>query len=103
MLNSYLYSREATGSAIYADRQANLEPGVQERFIDLMCEYQPGNVHNYVKTADGYRLEETLEIVRKHQLSEATAFLLEKTGDVHGAFNIFLEVSTSEPVYTYIP
>jgi hypothetical protein len=34
----------------------------------------------------------TLQICRKYKLSEATAFLLEKAGDIQGAFGIILEV-----------
>ncbi|GIY41646.1 vacuolar protein sorting-associated protein 8 homolog [Caerostris extrusa] len=40
---------------------------VVETYIDLMCQYNFNQVHNYLRRADGYRLEETLEICRKTQ------------------------------------
>lgn len=33
------------------------------------------------------------QIVRKHKAWEATAYLLEKAGDIQGAFRILLEVN----------
>ena len=36
-----------------------------------------------------------LQICRKHKLSEPTAYLLEKAGDIQGAFGIILEVNHS--------
>uniref|UniRef100_A0A2L2YDL3 Vacuolar protein sorting-associated protein 8-like protein n=1 Tax=Parasteatoda tepidariorum TaxID=114398 RepID=A0A2L2YDL3_PARTP len=68
-----------------------VDPVVVETYIELMCQYDLNQVHNYLKRADGYRLEETLEICRKYNAMEATAFLLERAGDIHGAFNIMLE------------
>ena len=32
------------------------------------------------------------QICRKHKMSEATAYLLEKAGDIQGAFGIVIEV-----------
>lgn len=39
------------------------------------------------------RLVPLPQICRRFRIPDATAFLLEKTGDVQGAFNIFLEVA----------
>ncbi|GFT81859.1 vacuolar protein sorting-associated protein 8 homolog [Nephila pilipes] len=64
---------------------------VVETYIDLMCQYNFHQVHTYLRRAEGYRLEETLEICRKHNAMEATAFLLERAGDIYGAFKIMLE------------
>ncbi|KAG8190625.1 hypothetical protein JTE90_017889 [Oedothorax gibbosus] len=68
-----------------------VDPVVVESYIELMCQYDFNHVHNYLRRADGYRLEETLEICRKHNAMEATAFLLERAGDIYGAFKIMLE------------
>ncbi|XP_064646589.1 vacuolar protein sorting-associated protein 8 homolog isoform X2 [Lineus longissimus] len=83
--------RETTGSAIYTDRQITIEPQIHEKYIELMCQFHPSNVYNYIKGADGYRLPETLLISKRHRVPDATAFLLEKSGDIQGAFAIILE------------
>ena len=54
--------REATGSAIYVERQIPVEAEIHELYIELMCELHPEHVCPYIKAAEGYRLEETLEV-----------------------------------------
>ena len=66
-------------------------PQVHEQYIELMCQYDPTLVYSYLRSNENYRLEETLAICRKHLLTDAVAFLLERTGDVQGAFNLLLK------------
>ncbi|XP_067145381.1 vacuolar protein sorting-associated protein 8 homolog isoform X3 [Centruroides vittatus] len=68
-----------------------VNPNVQEKYIELMCRYNPEQVYGYVRSTEGYRLEETLEICRRYKVMDATAYVLEKAGDIHGAFDIMLE------------
>lgn len=90
-LQGVMSYKDSVGSAIHPDRQVNLEPQIYEIYINLMCLHKPSDVYNYIKVNEGYRLEQTLEICRKYKLSEATAYLLEKAGDIQGAFGIMLE------------
>ncbi|CAL1539613.1 unnamed protein product [Lymnaea stagnalis] len=90
-LQGVIFYRDAQGSALRPEKQIIIEPQVLEQYIDLMCSYKPQDVCGFVKLNEGYRLEETLEIVRRHQAWEATAYLLEKAGDIQGAFRILLE------------
>ncbi len=39
-----------------------MEPDLHELYIELMCKHNPPGVATYLKVADGYRLEETLEV-----------------------------------------
>ncbi|KAK2552517.1 Vacuolar protein sorting-associated protein 8-like protein [Acropora cervicornis] len=64
---------------------------VHEKYIELMCKYQPDLVHSYLRNSENYRLEETLAIVRQFNNRFATAYLLEKAGDITGAFQLLLE------------
>ncbi|XP_075533254.1 vacuolar protein sorting 8 isoform X3 [Dermacentor variabilis] len=64
---------------------------VQERYIELMCQFDPDAVGPFLVSAEGYRIEETLEICHRHKVLDATAYLLEKTGDVQGALTILLQ------------
>ncbi|KAK6181620.1 hypothetical protein SNE40_009442 [Patella caerulea] len=90
-LQGVITYRDAQSSAINADKQVHIEADIIESYIDLMCRYKPADVYNFIKVTEGYRLEETLDICRQYKVSEATAYLLEKAGDIPGAFGIMLE------------
>ncbi|XP_071103447.1 vacuolar protein sorting-associated protein 8 homolog [Haliotis cracherodii] len=90
-LQGVISYRDSQSSAVHTDRQITIEPNIIELYINLMCEHRPHDVCNFIKMNEGYRLEQTLEICRKHKASEATAYLLEKAGDIQGAFGIVLE------------
>lgn len=66
------------------------QPHITEHFIDLMCQYDPGQVTQVLQILDHYRLEETIEIAQKHKNHETLAYLLEKKGDVQAAFQVML-------------
>ena len=92
-LQGVIAHKDAINSTAKADKAVTLDPQVLELYIDLMCEFRPQEVTNFIKMNEEYRLDETLQIVRKHQAWEATAVLLERAGDIQGAFGILLEVS----------
>uniref|UniRef100_A0A8C8S8U3 RING-type domain-containing protein n=1 Tax=Pelusios castaneus TaxID=367368 RepID=A0A8C8S8U3_9SAUR len=68
-----------------------LSPCVTEQFIELLCHYNPDQVLETLQVLEFYRLEETIQITQKHLLHEASSYLLEKKGDIHGAFQVMLE------------
>lgn len=68
-----------------------IPPCVTEQFIELLCQFSPDQVIETLQVLDCYHLEETIQITQKYQLHEVTAYLLEKKGDVHGAFLLLLE------------
>jgi len=37
---------------------------VFELYIELMCQYKPNEVLNYIKMNEGYRLEQTLQVLQ---------------------------------------
>uniref|UniRef100_A0AAY4B3C2 Vacuolar protein sorting-associated protein 8 homolog n=1 Tax=Denticeps clupeoides TaxID=299321 RepID=A0AAY4B3C2_9TELE len=67
-------------------------PDLHEQLVGLLCRFSPQQVIDFLKTSQDYRLEETIQIVQQHQLHEAKAFLLEKKGDIQGAFQVLLQV-----------
>uniref|UniRef100_A0A8B9CUX8 Vacuolar protein sorting-associated protein 8 homolog n=1 Tax=Anser brachyrhynchus TaxID=132585 RepID=A0A8B9CUX8_9AVES len=69
----------------------HLPPCITEQFIELLCQYSPDDVLETLKVLEYCRLEETIQITQKHQLHEASSYLLEKKGDIHGAFLVMLE------------
>uniref|UniRef100_A0A5F9DFD3 Vacuolar protein sorting-associated protein 8 homolog n=1 Tax=Oryctolagus cuniculus TaxID=9986 RepID=A0A5F9DFD3_RABIT len=68
-----------------------ISPSITEQFIELLCQFSPNQVIETLQVLECYRLEETIQITQKYQLHEVTAYLLEKKGDIHGAFLIMLE------------
>uniref|UniRef100_A0A6I8P0M9 Vacuolar protein sorting-associated protein 8 homolog n=1 Tax=Ornithorhynchus anatinus TaxID=9258 RepID=A0A6I8P0M9_ORNAN len=68
-----------------------VSPFISEQFIELLCQYSPNQVRETLQVLECYRLEETIQITQKYQLLEVSAYLLEKKGDVHGAFSVMLE------------
>lgn len=65
---------------------------LHELLLELMCHFAPEQLLGFLQSCQHYRLEEAIQITNKCHHSEATAYLLEKKGDVHGAFNILLEM-----------
>ncbi|XP_048580337.1 vacuolar protein sorting-associated protein 8 homolog isoform X2 [Nematostella vectensis] len=80
------------GRTLMSKPEFSPDANIHERYIELMCNYETDEiVYNYLRTADNYRIEETLSMVRGRGLTYATAYLLEKAGDVQGAFQLLLE------------
>ncbi|XP_035266136.1 vacuolar protein sorting-associated protein 8 homolog isoform X1 [Anguilla anguilla] len=68
-----------------------LSPDLHELHVGLLCRFSPRQVVDFLKVSQDYRLEETIQITEQYSLHEATAYLLEKKGDVHGAFQVLLQ------------
>ncbi|XP_040336921.1 vacuolar protein sorting-associated protein 8 homolog isoform X7 [Herpailurus yagouaroundi] len=87
-LRSLLDPREG----IHVNQESlQMPPSVTEQFIELLCQFDPNQVIETLQALECYRLEETIQITQKYQLHEVTAYLLEKKGDIHGAFLIMLK------------
>ena len=54
--------RDTSGSAIHTEKQVHVDASIFELYIDLMCQFKPHHVENFIKTNEGYRLEETLAV-----------------------------------------
>ncbi|XP_062303689.1 vacuolar protein sorting-associated protein 8 homolog isoform X2 [Osmerus eperlanus] len=68
-----------------------LEPDLHELLIGLLCRFNPRELTSFLQTSQDYRLEEAIQVTEQHQHHEATAYLLEKKGDAHGAFQVLLK------------
>uniref|UniRef100_A0A671W8T2 VPS8 subunit of CORVET complex n=1 Tax=Sparus aurata TaxID=8175 RepID=A0A671W8T2_SPAAU len=74
-----------------------LEHDLHELLLDLLCRFAPQNLLRFLQTSQHYRLKEAIQITQKYHHNEATAYLLEKKGDIQGAFDVLLEVTTKHP------
>ncbi|XP_029376398.1 vacuolar protein sorting-associated protein 8 homolog isoform X2 [Echeneis naucrates] len=68
-----------------------LERDLHELLLDLLCRYAPQQLLSFLQASQHYRLEEAIQTTEKYHHSEATAYLLEKKGDIDGAFSVLLE------------
>jgi hypothetical protein len=71
---------------------APLPPTLHERFLYLMCEYEPTTVYAHLRATATYRVAECLAICQQHRITDATAWLMEQSGDIAGAFALIFEV-----------
>ena len=59
-------------------------------YIKLMCRFDPTSVLEYLQMAD-YDVDECLDCCRAHGLRVAQAYLLDRKGDLEGAFRMYME------------
>lgn len=64
---------------------------LQERFIELACTFEPTIVYQFVRTHEAYHLDRMLDLCKARGIVDATAYLLERAGDVQGALNILVD------------
>jgi hypothetical protein len=70
---------------------ANLTSNHHQKYLTLMAHFQPDRVYQYLSTNQGYRLKDALELCQKRQIADASAYLLERMGDVSGALQLMLQ------------
>ncbi|XP_062286275.1 vacuolar protein sorting-associated protein 8 homolog [Scomber scombrus] len=91
LLFKFLSCLLVTRESHHSDILLPLERDLHELLLDLMCRFAPEQLVSFLQTSQHYRLEEAIQITQKYHQSEATAYLLEQKGDVHGAFTVLLE------------
>ncbi|CAG8700145.1 4662_t:CDS:2, partial [Acaulospora morrowiae] len=68
-------------------------PEIHERYIDLMCKFDPTGVYHYLQTHRGsYRLDYVLPICESSGIVDAVVWLLEKSGNSMGALDKILDI-----------
>ncbi|KAF4324050.1 hypothetical protein BBO99_00002310 [Phytophthora kernoviae] len=67
------------------------DPAVQERFVRLLCEFEPAGVFPYLESHDSYKVDACLRLCKEFVITDAEAYLLERTGDVTGALTLILQ------------
>uniref|UniRef100_H2ZCD3 Uncharacterized protein n=1 Tax=Ciona savignyi TaxID=51511 RepID=H2ZCD3_CIOSA len=72
------------------------DPDTCELYLSLMCQFNRGQVVAFIQECEACRPHKALEIVRRYRVDSATAYLLEKSGDVSAAFNILLSVANEK-------
>ncbi|BES97835.1 vacuolar protein sorting 8 homolog (S. cerevisiae) [Nesidiocoris tenuis] len=70
--------------------ESDLDTEHMTRYVCLMCRFEPDKVFNVVRTHDNIELGPAINICQERGLDRATAVLLERSGDLQGAFNVLL-------------
>lgn len=96
---------KTAGGVIYVDgrpvvvdsvveQAADVEPRIHERYIELMCKFDPTGVYHYLNTRqDGsYRLENVLKACEHYGVVDAVVWIMERNGNVTGALEKVLEI-----------
>lgn len=78
-------------SAASQELLTNLTSNHHHKYLSLMANFQPDRVYQYLSTNQGYRLNDALELCQKRKIADASAYLLERMGDVSGALQLMLQ------------
>jgi len=70
---------------------ANLSMDHHQVYLALMASLHPDMVYDYLSTHDNYRPEECLKLCQQHDIADASAYLLEKMGNVSSALQLILQ------------
>ena len=83
-------TNDSSSSSMYVSNDS-VTSDVLVLYIKLLARYNPENVHFYLVSHDNYPLDSCLKICQDAKLTDATIYLLERTGDVSGALNLQLK------------
>ena len=74
---------------------ANLSTDHHQVYLSLMAKHHPDMVYDYLSTHDNYRPEGCLELCRQYDIADASAYLLERMGNVTSALQLILQTFES--------
>ena len=60
-------------------------------YLQSMANFEPDNVYHYLSNNRIFRLPDLLKLCQERKIADASAYLLEMTGDVSGALKLMLE------------
>ena len=61
------------------------------KYLSLMARLHPDMVYEYLSTHDSYRAEDALTMCQEHDIADASAYLLERMGNVSSALQLILQ------------
>ena len=61
------------------------------KYLSLMAKLHPENVYDYLSTHDNYRAEDALKLCEEYQIADASAYLLERMGNISSALQLILQ------------
>jgi len=70
---------------------ANLTPAHHQTYLVLMAKYHPELMYQHLSTHDDYRVEDCLRLCQEFHIADASAYLLERMGNVMSALQLMLQ------------
>ncbi len=70
---------------------ANMTEDHHNMYLESMARFQPDNVYHYLSNNRNYRLPDALKLCQENNIPNASAYLLERTGNVSGAIKLMLQ------------
>jgi hypothetical protein len=61
------------------------------RYLTLLAQLHPDMVYGYLSTHDSYRAKDALTLCQEHDIADASAYLLERMGNVSSALQLILQ------------
>lgn len=76
-------------------RIPHVDGSIQERYIELMCRFDPSGVFNYFNTKlnDAISLDKVRQSCEKYGVMDAVVWIMEKSGNTQGALEKMLDVA----------
>ena len=74
---------------------AHLTMEHHHKYLALMAKLHPELVYDYLSAHDNYRPEECLQLCQKYDIADASAYLLERMGNVSSALQLILQTLES--------
>ncbi|XP_001659262.2 vacuolar protein sorting-associated protein 8 homolog [Aedes aegypti] len=71
-----------------------------EKYLELLCQYQPEEVIEFLKSNDSYRLDFAVKTIKGHGMNTALIYLYEKQGDYQSAYAVAVEALKDAPEST---
>ena len=73
----------------------NLTMEHHHKYLAIMARLHPEQVYDYLSTHDNYRTEECLKLCQEYDIADASAYLLERLGNVSSALQLILQTLES--------
>ena len=70
---------------------ANMTIDHHQKYLELMAKFHPDMVYQYLTTSANYRVEECLKLCQEYEIADASAYLLERMGNVSSALQLMLQ------------
>lgn len=65
---------------------------VSDLYFRLMCRFRPSSVYRFLQTHDNYRPDFCLRLCQEYKITNAIAYLMERSGDAQGAVDLMVGV-----------
>ena len=70
---------------------ANMTIDHHQKYLELMAKFYPDMVYHHLISSDNYKVEECLKLCQEYEIADASAYLLERMGNVSSALQLMLQ------------